>query len=815
MSSFTSDLRAAWRQHLGHPAGTASALLTIALAIGVNTALVSVTNAVLFKPLPIKDADRVIFVWTSRANRPDPLTPGRALDVRARTHALEDAALLDHTSMTVTGLGPPERWSGSSVSSSFFDVVGTPAERGQVFHKADRGRDLVVLSHRLWMTRFGGDQSIIGQSIMMSGRPRVVVGVMPADFFWPAITAKPSSSGGPDFWTCAPPNDVPEGPIPTDDEFGTNRTAGFLRMVARLAPGATRASAQSEMDAVAAALGREHPKTDGGNGFTTASVDEQFFGSVRTPILFLACASALVVVLACVNVANLLIMRLPSRARELAIRVALGAGRARLVRQLVVEGLMLAAAGGVAGVIVARLSLAGLVSLAPSGIGRLDAVAISLPVLIVTGLAVLGCGLVMGVIPALIVWRMRPMTELRTSGVSLASRPGFRHALVSLEVALAVSLVVGAALFGDSLMRLRRVDVGFDTSHLLTFDLALVGERAEYQSRQIAFFEEMFAAFRAMPDVRAAGGAVTLPIGGDDFGAPIFPEGQPLPAPGAERHVGFQIVGTGWFNTLGMRMVSGRDFTAQDAHRDAPVAVINETMAATVWPGQDPIGHRLKLDPNDAKPWITVIGVVSDIRHLGPGKPPRPEMYEPYYQNSLPFLAVAVRTAHDPLAVVPAIRDAVAKLDPSQPISGVSTMDEHLTRAYGDETFLSTLTLGFGALALGLAIVGVYGVVGWSSAQRTREFGLRTALGAAPGALVTLVLWQGLRPVLLGAALGAGAAFVLARSIRGLLFDTAPADPALYALAIATVLVAAAVACWIPARRAGKIDPVRALTTEP
>jgi putative ABC transport system permease protein len=318
-----------------------------------------------------------------------------------------------------------------------------------------------------------------------------------------------------------------------------------------------------------------------------------------------------------------------------------------------------------------------------------------------------------------------------------------------------------------------------------------------------------------MPDVRAAGGAVTLPIGGDDFGAPIFAQGQPIPAPGTERHVGFQIVGTGWFDTLGMRVVAGRDFTPQDAHRDAPVAVVNETMASMVWPGQDPIGHRLRLDTDDAKPWITVIGVVSDIRHLGPGKPPRPEMYEPYYQGSLPFLAVAVRTTHDPLALVPDIRSAVAKLDPTQPISAVSTMDAHLTRAYGDGTFLSTLTLGFGALALGLAVIGVYGVVGWSSAQRTREFGLRCALGATPGSLSALVLRQGMRPVVAGAGLGAGAALLAARSIRGLLFDTAPAEPAVYALAVATVVVAATLACWIPARRASKVDPVRALTAEP
>ena len=758
----------------------------------------------------------MIFIWDQRTNnRPEPFAPGRALDVRTRTRALEDAALIGHASMTVLGLGAPERWAGASVSASFFDVLGAPPELGQTFHRADRGRDFVVLSHRLWATRFGSDPSLVGRSLTMNGRPRLVVGVMPADFFWPSITAQPSAFDGPDFWTSAPANDVPEGPVPTGDDFAANRTTGFLRLVARLTPDATRASAQAELTSVARDLAREYPATDEGHGLTTASVDEQFFGGVRTPMLFLAWASALVVLLACVNVANLLVMRLPSRARELAIRVALGAGRGRLARQLLTEGLLLAVAGGLAGVALARVSLGALVALAPSGLGRLDAVSINLPVLLVSAAFVLACGLALGLVPALIVWRVRPMAELRTSGVSLSTRPGFRHALVACEVALAVTLVVGAALFGESLLRLRRVDVGFDTKNLLTFDVALVGARAEYQARQVAFFEEMFASIRALPDVRAAGGAVTLPIGGDDFGAPVFPEGQPIPARGAERHVGFQIVGAGWFDTLGMRVVSGRDFTAQDAHRDAPVAMVNQTMASTVWPGQDPIGRRFRLSANGTRPWLTVVGVVSDIHHLGPSVPPRPEMYEPYYQNSLPFLAVAVRTAHDPLAVVPAIRAAIARLDSTQPISGVNTMAQHLTRAYGDEAFLSTLTVGFGALALGLAIVGVYGVVGWSSAQRTREFGLRCALGATPASVSALVVRQGLRPVIVGAVAGTGAALMLSRSIRGLLFDTAPADPALYAMAVAAVVLAAALACWIPARRAGRIDPVRALTAEP
>jgi putative ABC transport system permease protein len=816
LSTMWNDLRAGWRQHASHPVSTASAVITIALAVGVNTALVSVTHAVLYKPLPFYDATRIVFVWDDRAGHgAQPLTPARALDLRQRARSLEAAALLGHASMTVTGLGPPERWAGASVSSSFFDVVGATPALGQTFHTADRGRDLVVLSHRLWQARFGADPAIVGKSFVMNGRPRTVVGVMSADFFWPIITPQPSMFDGPDFWACAPANDVPEGPIPSGDDIVTNRTAGFLRMVGRLAPGATLDAARAELHTIALDLGREYPASDGGHDVALVGVDEQFFGAVRRPLMFLALASALVVLLACLNVVNLLVMRLPARGREMAIRVALGAGKGRLTRQLLTEALLLALTGGLAGLLLAWASLGAIVSLAPVGIGRLDAVAIDGPVLAITALAVLGCGLVLGVLPASIVWRARPMLQLRTAGVALATRPRFRQTLVALEVAVAVALVVGAALFGQSLVRLRHVDVGFDTRNLLTFDVALTGDRAEYQAKQIAFFEDMFRSIRTLPGVRAAGGAVTLPIGGDDFAIPIFVEGQPLPPPGAERHVGFQIVGEGWFPTLGMRVLHGRDFSLRDNHRDAPVAVVNQTMAALVWPGQDPMGRRLRTTRDDSSTWRTVVGVVSDIHHLGPAEPARPEMYEPYYQNSLPFLAVAVRAGGDPLGLVPSIRAAIAQLDPAQPISGVGTMEGHLTRAYGNEAFLSTLTLSFGALALGLAVVGVYGVVGWSSAQRSREFGLRTALGATPGSLSALVLRQGMWPVAAGGAIGAGAALGLAQSIRSLLFDTAPADPTLYVAALATVLGASAVACWIPARRASRTDPVRALTAEP
>jgi putative ABC transport system permease protein len=809
------DLRMAWRQHIGRPSTTVSAVATIALAIGVNTALFSVVQAVLLKPLPIPHAERVVFVWDVRAGRNEPLSPGRALDLWHRPRAFADAALLGHRSMTITGLGSAERWNGASVSASFFDVLGTAPAVGRTFRAADAGRDLVVLSYRLWQDRFGGDPGIVGQAIVMNGTARTVVGVMPADFFWPIVAPQPAPLDGPAFWVTAPATGVPAGPVNVSAaDVAADRSTGYIRMVARLRPGVGLSAARAELTSVASALARQYPATDGGKGAALQTLNDQLLGNVRQPLLFLVLASGIVVVLACVNVASLLIMRLPSRGREMAIRVALGAGRGRLVRQLLIEGSTLALAGGLAGLVLARLSLGAIVALAPADVGRLGGVGLDGTVLAVSALAVGVSGLVLGLLPAAVVWRARPALDLRAAGVALGTRPRLRQTLVAVEVALAVALVVGATLFGESLLRLRRVDVGFATRNLLTFSVSLTGDRAEYQSKQVAFYEAMLRGIRALPGVVSAGGAVTLPVGGDDFATPLFAEGQPVPPPGQERHVGFQIVGAHWFDTLGMRVLDGRAFTADDTHRDAPVAIVNRTLATLLWPGQNPIGRHVRSNRSGAGPWLTVVGVVSDIRHFGPAQPPRPELYEPYYENSLPFLEVAVRTAGDPLALVKPIRAIVTGIDPAQPISGVSTMAHYLDMAYGSERFLSTLTLTFGTLALVLAVLGVYGVAGWSTVQRTREFGLRTALGATPTAVSALVLRQALIPVWWGVAAGTLAAVALSRAVRGLLFETAPGDPAGLLIAGGVVFLSALVACWIPAHRAARIDPVAALRTD-
>ena len=628
--TLSADLRAAWRQHRRQPAGTVSALLTIALAIGVNTTLVSVVRSTLMRPLPFRDPGQIVFIWDAQAGRPRlPLTPARALDFRSRPASIASGASIGHTAVTVTGLGPAERWSGASVSASFFDVLEANAALGRTFHAADRDRDVVVLSHRLWSQRFGADPAVVGRTLMMNGHPRTIAGVMSEDFFWPVITSTPSAANGPDFWACAPVGDTPEGPIPTIEDKPRYRQSGYVRLVARLSPKVSLAAAQTELSAVAESLAREYPATDGGHTVVVVPLAEQFFGSVREPLLFLLLASLLVVVLACVNVANLLVMRLPARGRELAIRVALGASRLRLARLLLIEGVMLAVGGGVAGIALARLSLRAVAGLAPPGVGHLDRLGLDAGVLAATASAVLGCALVLGLLPAVVVWRSRPAHDLRAAGAAPGTRPRLRQALVALEVAVALALVVGATLFGQSLLRLRRVDVGFETRGLLTFDIVLVGERAEYQSKQVTFFEDMLRAIRAVPGVTSAGGAVTLPIGGDDFAAPFYAEGRPKPAPGQEPHVGLQLVGAHWFETLGMRIVSGRDFTEQDNRRDAPVAMVNQTLATRMWPGESPVGKRFRYESDPTVPWLTVVGVITDIRHLGPASPPRPEFYEP------------------------------------------------------------------------------------------------------------------------------------------------------------------------------------------
>jgi predicted permease len=414
-------------------------------------------------------------------------------------------------------------------------------------------------------------------------------------------------------------------------------------------------------------------------------------------------------------------------------------------------------------------------------------------------------------IPGLSLVRRGRSLSAGPRGDVTVTRSRLRQTLVAAEVALALVLAVGAALFGDSLLRLRRVDVGFDPARLLTFDVTRAGGSAE--GNLAARFHEMVRRVRDIPGVTAAGGAATLPIGGDDFGTRLVIEGQPPPAPGAEPRIGYQLVTSGWFETLGLRL-RGRDFSPADDGSRGQVIIVNETFARSAWPDGEALGRRVRKGRNPANPWMTVVGVVSDVRHSGPARPARPEVYEPYSQTSLSFMAVAVRTDRNPLERATDVRRAIAEVDPAQPIANVRTMEAHLADAYGDLRFLSTLTLAFGALALLLAALGVYGVVGATTAQRRREFGVRIALGATPGGLVRLVVSSGMATVGAGIVSGAIISLALGRAVGSLLFETTPTDPVVYAAAALVLLAAAALASSIPARRAARIDPVDVLRSE-
>lgn len=807
-----SDLRGALRQHRARPAQALAVIAILAVALGLNTALFSMFEAVLIRPLPFRDASRVVFVWNETASGDiQPMAPGRALDLRRGINALENAALIGHISMTVTGRGPAERWFGASVSSSFFDVLQSRPEIGRTFRANESNPDVVVLSHRLWVDQFQSDASIVGRSLVMNGRARTVVGVMPQDFYWPSITPKTGGDNPPLFWTCAPVNEVPERPVPTDEDITKNRDMGYLRMVARVRGDRSIAGAQAEAGALAAQLAKTYPQSEGGLTVRLVGAREQLFGSVEQPMLFVLLASGLLALGACVNVGNLLLVRQAGRRRELAIRSALGADRWRLARQLMAEALLVAVAGGLVGVVLASGGLRALVAMAPPSVGRLDAASIDAGVLGAAALATTATGVLLGLLSAAALWRDRSADDLRGAGSAEQGRGRIRQGLVVVQVALTVALLAGAALFGQSLLRLQHVDVGFDTANLLTFDVMLTGERAEYQSKQLDFFNRLLERTRAMPGVRSAAGAVTLPIGGDDFGAAIFVDGRPMPPPGQERRIGLQIVGDKWFETLGMRLLDGRDFVNTDTRTSQRVVIINKSLAEIEWPGASPIGQRVKYGRSADSPMLAVVGVVSDIKHLGPGQPARPEIYLSYSQSSFPMMAIAVRTAADPLPLVPAIRAAAAEIDSTQPISGVSTMAVYLDRAYGRARFLSRLTVVFGGLSLVLAIMGVYGVTSFAVAQRTKEFGVRVALGATRSRLMRDVLLHNLAAATAGCLAGAALAMWGSRLIATMLFGTAPLEPAAYAGAALVLLITSACATAIPARRAATIDPVKAL----
>ncbi len=805
-TTLSQDVRYALRGLRRAPGFTGVAVLTLALGIGANTAIFSLVNAALLRPLPFKDPDQLVFLWNTHASRePEPLGPGRLMDFRAQTASFGALAGISHLSLTLTGRGDPERISGSSVSSNFFDVLGARPLLGEPFHSNAADPSAVVLSERLWLRRFNGDGSIVGQTILLNGRPRLVMAVMPRELRWPAITARPSSSAdGPEFWVPGGPGDIPRTAVNEDLDMTGYRNTGYLRAIARLKPGVSVARARAEVQAIGDRLSREHPE-DEGRGATVVAIRDQLAGAAERPLMILTGAVVFVLAIACANVASLLLGRSVARRRDIALRRAIGASRVRIVRQLLTESIVLALAGGIAGVAIGAWGASALAALAP-GDAALAGATIDARVLLFTFAAAILVGIAFGLAPAVELSGRGLSQALADGGTRSSGSRGsgrVRDVLVSLQLAVAVVLLMGSVLLVRSFLTLTRVDIGIDPHNLLTFDITLSGDRSEYQAKQVQFYAAMLDRIAAVPGVRAAGAAATLPIGGDDFATGYVVEGQPRlhPAPRA----GYQIVMPGYFAAMGIPVTAGRDFRKTDTRTEAPVVLVNETFARQCWPGLDPVGRRVRFD--DDAGWMTVVGVVRDIRHLGPSSSPRPEIYQSMMQRSFPFIAFVVRTDRDPDAMAPSIRAAVSALDPNLPLSHVRTMEEHLATNLARPKFLSTLVSMFGVLAVSLALVGVYGMMAWSVTERRQEIAIRMALGARRSAMVLMVLRRALALTLAGLAVGLCAAPAAARLLSGFLYGVSATDAAALLVPCIGLPAVAVLSSLGPALRASRIEP--------
>jgi predicted permease len=789
------------------PGFTALALLTLAIGIGANTAIFSVVNAALLRPLPFKDPGDLVFLWNrTTEGRPEPFGPGRMMDLRAQSTSFSGFAALSHISYTLTGRGDPETLPGASVSSAFFDVLGVRPLLGDPFHGGHADPNAVVLTSGLWVRRFGADPSIVGRAITLNRRARTVVAVMPREFFWPFITATPTASGGPELFVPGGPGDVPRVAIDEDRDVRENRNAGYIRVVARLRPGVTARQADAEVRAIGARLSAQYPE-DGARTAMIVDARRQFYGTMERPLIVLAMAVVFVLAIACANVASLLLARGAARRRDLALRRALGATRLRVARQLLTEALVLSAAGAAAGAVLAWWTVGMLLRAAPDDVSALN-VALDWRVLIYTAVAAVCAGVAFGLAPALQCSRADLTSALaegstRASGSRRSSR--VRDWLVACQIAIAVLLVAGAALLVRSFVSLTRVDTGIDTRNLLTFAINLTGRTAEYQSEQVRFYAALQERLLALPGVEAAGSAVTLPIGGDDFGTTYQVDGRPIPAPGREPAGGYQVVMPGFFSAMGIRILEGRDVALTDTRNTPGVVLVNETLARQQWPGESPVGKRLRISAEE--PWLTIVGVTSDIRHLGPAVPPRPEIYQTASQRSFPFMAFVVRTAADPYDMVPSIRHAVAELDPTLAIAEVKTMDDHIAHAVARPRFVSTLVAGFSVLALILAVIGIYGLMGWSVAQQQREIAIRMALGAERASVLALVLRKAAWLAVAGITAGLALTPIAARPMAALLFGVTPGDPMSLAAAAAALAFVTLFAAFIPAVRAARIQP--------
>jgi putative ABC transport system permease protein len=805
MDTLRQDLAYAVRRLAHAPGFSFVAVATLALGIGANSAIFSVVHAVLLKPLPYPEPERLVMVSAVWEGKPVVVSPLNFLDISAACRSFEGLSAVDGGGVTLTGRGAPARLEGSFVSASFFDVLGARPVLGRGFlpEENEPGRNkVVVLGHALWRGRFGGDPAIVGQTVQLNREPHQVVGVAPASLDYPA---------GAELWT----------PMEYDAVFRTlSRGAWYLTVIGRLRPGVSVESARQEVATIAGRLAAQYPDQNQGVGGTVRPLHRAVVGDSRTALLVLLGAVGLVLLIACVNVANLLLARAAARETELAVRAALGAGRRRLVRQLLTESVLLATLGGVAGVLLAAASLGSLLALQPEGVPRLAEVRIDTPVMAFAAALSVLTGLLFGVFPALHTTARPTAQTLREGSRGLLSGPGqrLRGGLVVAQMALAMMLLAGAGLLVRSFHQLRRVDPGFRPEGALTFRLSLPESAYEQEARRAAFFQELLGRLEAVPGVRTAGAVMGVPLGGLSFNLSFKVLGRPELPPAQQPTMQVRVATPGYFKAIGIPVLRGRGLEASDTAASNPVVVLSESAVRRFFPGEDPLGKRIVVGwrrPEGLPPaGGEVVGVVGDVKEEGLDQENPPEVYIPHAQLPVNAMDVVLRTAVEPLSLTRSVTAAVGALDPQLPVARLQTLDAIVARSVSEPRFYMLLLGAFAAMALGLAALGIFGVMSYAVVQRSREIGIRVALGAHPGDVLRMVLRQALVLAGLGVAVGLLGAVALSRAIASLLFQLSPTDPGTLAAVGLGLTAVALLASYLPARRATRVDPLLALRSE-
>jgi putative ABC transport system permease protein len=807
MMMFWQDIRYALRVLLKSPGFTSVVVLTLALGIGANTAIFSVVSAVLLQPLPFPQPDRLVALRgidlrTGETGRP--LSYPDFADIRAQSHSLESASAYDTSSSTLTGNGEPLHLQVGVVSANLLSVLRAKPMLGRDFNESEDkpGTHVVLLSHRLWKTRFGGASNVTEKQIILDGKAYTIAGVMPAEFQFP-LDSQPM-----DLWMT----------MAVEGEYQKERGSHYLSAIGRLNSGINLEAANGEATAISEGLAKQYPDTDAHMAIVFRTQKEDLVGDVRPVLLMVLGAVSFLLLIACANSANLLLARAAGRQREMAIRASLGASKSRILSQLLTESVLLSLAGGLLGLLIAVWGTAALSTLPSLGIPRLASAGVDLRALTFTLGISLITGILFGLAPALHASRFNLFGSLKEGGRNATDgigRSRLRSLLVISQVSLAVVLLVGASLLIESMFHLLHQSAGFDPQGVLAFNLDLPDARYGKPEQSADFFKNLLEKIRAVPGVKNASAVMPLPLSDNSLRTSFEIEGRPMAKSDLPRTF-IRAVGTDYFTTMRIPLVAGREFTGRDDRHAPHVVIINQTLAQKFFPGENPLGEHLKPGMNADKSDSTceIVGIVGDVKHRNLWQAPDPESYVPYDQNPIGGMDIVIRSETDPMTLLPALRAQVFAMDAELPIYRVKRLEEYVAASVAQRRFTSLLCSIFAGVGLLLAVVGLFGVMSYSVAQRTHEIGVRVAVGAAKTDILQMILREGLAITFVGIGIGLIGAFAVSSVVKSQLFGVSSTDPLTFLGVVVALSIVALVACYVPARRATRVDPMVALRYE-